>query len=100
LTEYVVSSGTINTFKQRCSTRVQDLDSSPVFWDVDLRPVDSDLDLDLRPMDLDLDLDFTPSDVRLGLDTSGLKLDIFKVFLHFSLTENPDSQLEILNHLL
>ena len=53
---------------QRCSTRVQDLDSSPVFWDLDLdldlRPVDSDLDL--RPMDLDLDS--TPPDLRLGLN--------------------------------
>jgi len=39
---------------QRCSTRVQDLDSSPVFWDLDLRPVDLDLDLDLTPPDLRL----------------------------------------------
>jgi len=49
------------------------LDSSPVFWDLDLdlRPVD----LDLRPVDLDLDLDLTPPDLRLGLDTSGLEPD-------------------------
>jgi len=65
------------TRHQRCSTRVQDLDSSPVFWDLDLdlRPVDSDLDLDLRPVDLDLDLDLPPPDLRHGLDTSGLEPD-------------------------
>ena len=66
---------------QRCSTRVQDLDSSPVFWDSDLY---------LRPMDLDLDL--AHSDLRLGLDTSGLELGYFylnentlisKVFFYF-----------------
>jgi len=56
-------------------------------------------------MDLDLDLDLTPPDLRLGLDTSGLDFFyflvlIFKVLLHFSLIENPDSQSEILNHLL
>jgi len=58
------------------------------FLELDLRPVDSDLDLDLRPMDLDLDL------THLNLNL------IFKVFLHFSLMENPDSQSEILSHLL
>jgi len=57
---------------QRCSTRVQDLDSSPVFWD--LRPVD--LDLDSRLMELDL----SPPDLRLGLDTSGLELDFQGIF--------------------
>jgi hypothetical protein len=33
------------TDDQRCSTRVQDLDWSPVFLDLHLRPVDSDFDL-------------------------------------------------------
>jgi len=39
---------------------------------------------------LDLDLDLTHPDLNL----------IFKVFLQFSLRETPDSQSEILNHLL
>jgi len=70
--------------EQRCSTWVQDLDSSPVFWDLDLRPVDSVLDLVLRLMDLDL---IHPD------------LNLFsRYFLHFSLMENPNSQSEILNH--
>jgi len=51
--------------------------------DMDLRPVDSDFDLDL-------DLDLTPPDLNLK----------FKVFLHFWLLENSDSQSEILNRLL
>jgi len=76
--EHTVAGRSILGRRQRCSTRVQDLDSSPIrvpfFWD---------LDLDLRPVDLDLDL--TPPDLRLGLD--------------ISLMENPDSQSEILNHL-
>lgn len=40
---------------QKCSTRVQDLDSSPTrvtfFWDLDLRRQDLDL---TRPADIDL----------------------------------------------
>ena len=56
----------------------------PVDKDLNLRPVD--LNSDLRPMDLDL----TYPDLNL----------IFKVFLNFSLIESPDSQSEILNHLL
>jgi len=37
-----------------------------------------------------MDMDMTHPDLNL----------IFKVFLHFSLMENPDSQSQILNHLL
>jgi len=44
------------------------------------------------------DLDSSPV-LRVDLTHSDLNL-IFKVFLHFSLMENPDSLSEILNHLL
>jgi hypothetical protein len=58
----------LETWHQRCSTRVQDLDSSPVFSDLDLRPVGSDL----RPKDLDLTIsESEDSDLKeedLGVD--------------------------------
>jgi len=53
-------------------------DSSPVFWD---------LDLDLWPMDLHL----THPD---------LNFDFFQGIFTFGLMENPDSQSEIVSHLL
>ena len=62
----------------------QDLDSSPIFWDLDLRPVD----LNLRPMDLDL----THLDLNLGVLYLNENTLIFQVFFNFSLIESPDSQ--------
>jgi len=76
--------------RQRCSTRVQDLDSSPT-WVPFFGTWAWDLWTWIRAWHLRTwDLDLTHPDLNL----------IFKVFLHFSLMENPDSQSEILNHLL
>jgi len=53
----------------------------------------------LETCGLGLGLGLATYGLGLGLDTSALELD-FQGILHFSLMKNPDSQSEILNHLL